>query len=176
MADKGWRNVLIVKLAWHCCSASFNALTYQFCFQTMFPSTLVSFTGTVCSRSWSKKNSVCFPWALLFKKLKPEVCCGGVQGLGLVNSFLTFSQFLSLTKASPNSGPCSRPVQAAVFAVLTSFVFQRLCWGNHQNCTTQSMRYGLIIFIATTDLLYLNWGLRVIDTEGLIYLSFTLYK
>jgi hypothetical protein len=28
---------------------------------------------------------------------------------------------------------------------------------SHQNCTTQSMRYGLIIFIATTtDLLYLN--------------------
>jgi hypothetical protein len=108
----------------------------------------------------------------------------------LVNSFLMFSPFLSLTKASPNSAPCSRPVQAAVFALLTSFVFQRLCWGNrrcgekfissnpsHQNCTTQSMRYGLIIFIATTtDLLYLNWGLCVIDTEGLMYLSFTLHK
>jgi len=79
----------------------------------------------------------------------------------LVNSFLMFSPFLSLTKASPNSAPCSRPVQAAVFALLTSFVFQRLCWGNrrcgekfissnpsHQNCTTQSMRYGLIIFIS----------------------------
>jgi hypothetical protein len=39
------------------------------------------------------------------------------------------------------------------------------------------MRYGLIIFIATTtDLLYLNCGLCVIDTEGLMYLSFTLHK
>jgi hypothetical protein len=86
----------------------------------------------------------------------------------LVNSFLMFSPFLSVTKASPNSAPCSRPVQAAVFPVLNSFVFQRLCWGNrrcggkficsnpsHQNCTTQSMRYGLIIFIATTTDLYI---------------------
>jgi hypothetical protein len=106
------------------------------------------------------------------------------------NSLLMFSPFLSVTKASANSAPCSRPVQAAVFALLTSSVFQRLCWGNrrcgekfissnpsHQNCTTQSMRYGLIIFIATTtDLLYLNWGLCVIDTEGLMYLSFTVHK
>jgi hypothetical protein len=41
----------------------------------MFASTLVSFTGTVCSRSWSKKFAVGFPWALLFKKLKQEVSC-----------------------------------------------------------------------------------------------------
>jgi hypothetical protein len=28
--------VLIVKLAWHFCAASFNAQTYQFCFETCF--------------------------------------------------------------------------------------------------------------------------------------------